>query len=158
MGCVNQPPSDRRLELAVDMRRRGSTWEAVGERLNCSVETVRKWPHYYPERWHAAVRRAHDKMARAAEAELAQVLRMMLRDENNTTRWRAARGLLELRLRERRRDLDRAVPRRRSIQSKIRLILGILDDCSPKEVEKAAEACRHFARIWSEKPANTGQK
>src|SRR5437016_11549286 len=115
MTSAKKPPSDQRLDQAVELRRRGGTWEVVAQRLNCSAETVRKWPLYYPMRWQAAIRRTRAKLADAADGEVTHVLRMLLEDDDCKVRWHAARALVGMRLDRMRREIvGRTSPRPRA--------------------------------------------
>jgi hypothetical protein len=98
MSHFNQPPSDKLLLEAVELRIGGFKWEIIAAKLKRSVVTVRHWPMRYPERWEAAVERAEQRLTVDSNAESVVVLRNMLRDEDIKMRWHAAKTLVGLRV------------------------------------------------------------
>jgi hypothetical protein len=98
MSRSNQPPSDKLLLEAVELRAAGFKWETVAEKLGRAVETVRKWPMRYPDRWQSLIERAEERLTIDSNAESVVVLRNMLRDADVKMRWQAARTLVALRI------------------------------------------------------------
>ena len=98
MAHTNQPPSDKLLLEAVELRIGGYKWEAVAEKMHRAFGTIRKWPMRYPERWQAASERAEQRLAVDSNAESVVVLRNMLRTDDIKMRWQAAKTLVTLRL------------------------------------------------------------
>jgi len=98
MASRNKPPSDELLQEAAEWRMGGFKWEIVAERIKRPCSTVRKWPARYPERWEAAIERAERRLTVDSNAESVVVLRNMLRVDDLTMRWRAAKTLVELRI------------------------------------------------------------
>ena len=93
MSRSNQPPSDKLLFEAVELRIAGLKWEIVAEKLNRAFDTIRKWPMRYPDRWQAAIERAEQRLTIDSNAESVVVLRNMLRDDDIRMRWHAANGI-----------------------------------------------------------------
>ena len=160
MADAKVPPSAHRLDQAVEMRRRGSTWEAVAERLHCSAETVRKWPLYYPELWQTAIRRTHAQMADATEGEVIHTLRSLLQDGERKYRWQAARALLALRIDRLKRDLVGqtrsvgAAGRKLPLVEKVAIIIDLLEGCPHEEVQRILLACHRFAEMQRKRASN----
>ena len=98
MSRFNQPPSDKLLLEAVELRIGGFRWEIVAERLKRAFNTVRKWPMRYPERWEKAIERAEQRLTVDSNAESVVVLRNMLRADDIKMRWHAAKTLVGLRV------------------------------------------------------------
>ncbi len=98
MPRFNKPPSDDLLQEAVEWRMGGFKWEVVAEKVKRAVNTVRKWPVRYAERWEAAVERAERRLSLDSNAESVLVLRNMLRADDLKMRWQAAKTLVGLRV------------------------------------------------------------
>jgi hypothetical protein len=98
MSRSNQPPTDKILLEAVELRMAGLKWEIVAEKLHRAFDTVRKWPMRYPDRWQAAIEQAEQRLTIDSNAESVLVLRNMLRAEDIKMRWHAAKTLVGLRV------------------------------------------------------------
>ena len=93
-----KPPSDDQLFEAVELRSGGWKWESVAQQLKRSVETVRKWPVRYADRWQAAMSRAEQRLAVDTEAEAVVALRTILRADDIKMRWHAAKTIIGMRI------------------------------------------------------------
>lgn len=92
-------PTEEQLFEAAEMRAGGFKWETVAGKLHRAVETVRKWPLRYPERWQQAIDRAELRRAMDDDAEMSVVLRILARSsKDDKVRLHAARSINNLRL------------------------------------------------------------
>jgi transposase len=98
MSHRNQPPTDALLLEAVELRIGGCRWEVVAEKVKRSINTVRRWPLRYPERWQEAIERAEQRLTVDSNAESVVVLRNMLRADDIKMRWQAAKTLVGMRV------------------------------------------------------------
>ena len=98
MARLNKPPSDDLLQEAVEWRMGGFKWEVVAAKVKRAVNTVRKWPVRYAERWEAAIERAERRLSVDSNAESVLVLRNLLRADDLKLRWQAAKTLVGLRV------------------------------------------------------------
>jgi hypothetical protein len=92
-------PPDRLLLRAAQLRAAGSTWEKVAAHVRRSVNTVQKWPLYYPRRWEALFSRAEQELVDEAAAESVQFLRKQLRSTDVKLVQTAAEKLMTYRVR-----------------------------------------------------------
>jgi hypothetical protein len=97
---LHEQPSDAQIALAASLRATGKSWEAIGEAVNRSGETVRHWPERYPARWNQCYRMIEKQIAADAANEARATLRLMLRGKNGKTRLGAASQLLKYRDRD----------------------------------------------------------
>lgn len=91
-------PTDQQLEEMAHERMGGSTWESIARTFHRAVQTVRRWPVRYEDRWREAMRRAERRVALDTEAEAILALRRLLRDDDSRIRWHAAKAILLLRI------------------------------------------------------------
>lgn len=89
--------SEKLLNEAAELRVAGLSWTAVGNQLNRSPETVRRWPQNYPEQWQKAVAMAERQLMTEAIAESVHTLRRQLRSGDDKASREAARHLLQFR-------------------------------------------------------------
>ena len=92
-------PSEAMLALlttAAETRARGGGWEAVAAKVARSAETVRRWPHTYPEIW----LRLWDELRREIATEYAAysrtTLRLLAADKDKRLRLHASKYLSDL--------------------------------------------------------------
>jgi len=99
MKPSGKPPSEELLFEAVELRSAGFGWEAVAEKLHRAVETVRKWPLRYAERWQAAIDKSEMRHAVDTQAESIVILRSLARaSPDDKVRYQCAKRLLDQRL------------------------------------------------------------
>lgn len=99
MKRTGLPPTDEQIYEAVELRMAGFRWESVAERLHRAVDTVRKWPLRYPDRWYAAVQAGELRHAVDSEAESVVILRNLARtSQDDRVRYQAAKAIIDMRL------------------------------------------------------------
>lgn len=92
-------PTEEQLFEAAELRAGGFKWETVAGKLHRAVETVRKWPLRYAERWQQAIDKAELRRAMDDDAEMSVVLRILARSSpDDKVRLHAARSINILRL------------------------------------------------------------
>ncbi len=148
MACTTQPPSEVRMKLAVHMRRGGSTWKAVAERLGCSEETVRKWPLRYRERWQEEVRKNAVQAVRSGEVGAVTALQAVLRDDREAVRLTAAISLLKMRM-QHSRDEFRARIGLKTATLTVKTAMLLLARLSVLELKLVSEECLQLAEALS---------
>jgi hypothetical protein len=99
-------PSESLLARAAELRALGYTWDATAKTMKRSPHTISKWPHFYPERWAAALEQARRRTVGDLSIEALVALRKLLRDNDGKLSLHAARYLSDLRLEQARFDLD----------------------------------------------------
>jgi hypothetical protein len=92
-------PTEEQLFEAAELRAGGFKWETVAGKVHRAVETVRRWPLRYAERWQAAIDRAELRRAADNDAEGAVILRSLARTSpDDNVRLNAAKTLSNIRL------------------------------------------------------------
>jgi hypothetical protein len=94
----NQPSTDElrtSVERAVDLRARGCNWDQVAKTLEQKIETVRDWPHQFPEFWARRLAIAHRELDGETIGEARTILRRHLRSDNVKEACEIARVLFD---------------------------------------------------------------
>lgn len=142
MKPYGKAPTDEHIFEAAELRASGFKWESVAERLHRAVETVRKWPLRYAERWQHAIDRAEVRHAVDSEAEAVVILRSLARtSEDDKVRFQAARAIIALRLGLGKlgiQSLAQTLPANRPDKSQ--LIVELLERYTDEQLEEMARA------------------
>jgi hypothetical protein len=96
---MNQPSEELLplIELAVQQRAAGSSWDAVAAKVGHDAQTCRGWPAAYPDVWRRLYRQAERHVLAEAGAEAVAVLRTLLRSKGEKTPLAACALLLKSR-------------------------------------------------------------
>jgi hypothetical protein len=137
-------PTEEQLFEAAELRAGGFKWEIVAERLHRAVETVRKWPLRYAERWQHAIDRAEVRHAVDSQSEAIVILRSLARGStDDKVRFQAARAIIALRLGLGKlglQSLKQTLPGQSPDKSQV--IVELLERYSDEQLEELARGSR----------------
>jgi hypothetical protein len=83
------------VEQAAELRMAGFTWDQISDKLERSVDNVRKWPARYRSFWDEICARIRREQIDGAGDEARNVLRHLLRSDDEEVRKDAAKKLVD---------------------------------------------------------------
>jgi hypothetical protein len=140
---------DALIVIAATLRAEGRTWQAIGEEVNRSADTVRRWPDHYPDAWDRIYRVAESRMIAEAATEARTTLRVMLRAKRGKYRISAAQSLL------RSRDADRAREAKQTVDPETEQYARIYREISELSDEELDARIARCAKMEEEKSDDT---
>ena len=95
---MHVPPTkiDRAVEAAAELRAAGHSWAHIAAALRRARDTVRRWPRRYPDVWARTAADTRRDLFLGAGGEALNILRNLLRSDDDRTRRDAARDLVRL--------------------------------------------------------------
>jgi hypothetical protein len=98
----------RDMETAAELRAAGATWETAAVQLRRQPNLLIRWARVYREEWERLYREAEERWSRQANNESRNVLRILLRSDNQRIRLSAADKLARHWLDQKKMDMERA--------------------------------------------------
>jgi hypothetical protein len=147
MPADKSPPLDL-IAVAAQMRVTGHTWAEVAAKVERAAERIRHWPYDYPNEWRCYFREAERIMLADVASEARQVLRRLLRSQNENVQFRAAQQALKIRETDRTRELP---PRNNQISEQDEMIanqIRFINEMTDEELDHFRS--ESWVRVWEQ--------